>query len=161
MNRRWAHRLLARRRAATTAATAVASVDTASLLVVGGRGVVVNVVGRGVDADGDEAQETVLDGVAEADVVDVGVVGRGGLLGGDAVAGVLGQGLSVGVVGRGGLDLGDEGLVKEQLANVADRADRVSLVGEDRVVGTGQKAMKVVSKSKRNIYKKDEYSYWM
>lgn len=99
MNRRWAHRLLARRRATTATTTAVASVDTASLLVVGGRGVVVNVVGRGVDADGDEAQETVLDGVAEADVVDVGVVGRGGLLGGDAVAGVLGQGLSVGVVG--------------------------------------------------------------
>lgn len=57
---------LSRGAAATTAA--VASADTAALLVVSGRGVVVGVVSGSVNADGDEAEKTVLDGVTQVDV---------------------------------------------------------------------------------------------
>lgn len=119
------------RSARSAGAATETSVDTAALLVVSSRGVAVRVVGSGVDTDGDEGQEAILEAVADEDVVDEGVVVGGGLAGGDAVAGGEDEALGVGAVGAGLLDGGDELLVEEDLADVVRLADDVRLVGQD------------------------------
>lgn len=83
-----------------------------------------------VDTIGHPSKEPVGNRVAQQGVLEKGV-NVGGLSGQDAVLGIGGQGLGIGVVRRVGLDRGDEGLVKETLADVA----RLYVVVAQRAVG--------------------------
>jgi hypothetical protein len=83
-----------------------------------------------VDTIRHPSKETVGNRVAQPGILEKGV-NVGGLGGQYAVLGVRGQGLGVGVVRRVGLDSGDEGLVKEALADVAG----LDVVVAQRAVG--------------------------
>lgn len=92
----------------------------------------------GIDAEAQPAEQTVLDGVAEEDVLHERVTCLG-LLAEDAVLLVGRQLLGVDRVDARGLDLGDEVLVEEGLADVADvgGVDEGAVV-EGRGVGVDQ-----------------------
>jgi hypothetical protein len=116
---------------ATRAAAAVAGVDTATLLVVGSRGVAVRVVGSGVNTDDNESQKTVSKVVTEENVVDKRVVVSSSLAASNTVIGGEGKLLGVADVRLGLLNLSDELLVEKDLTNVVSLADNIGLVGQN------------------------------
>lgn len=93
-------------------------------------------VGSGVDEDGDEGEQAVGQRVAEAHVVDEGVVVGRRLPDADAVLRVRRQRLLVRAVRRRGLRLQDQVLVEEQLPDVRWRPAvcHVRVVREQRRV---------------------------
>lgn len=111
-------------------ATTIRVGDAASLIVGGSSADIVSSGSGGVDTESNPTKQTVLDSVTQQDILDKGVR-SGRLLQEDAVLSIGSQRLRVDRVSLSGLDLGDEALVKEDLADVGGGEV------EDGAVGVG------------------------
>lgn len=129
------HNLVLSRRGAITATTEVAVGYTTRGIQ--GRSSVDSLDQCGVDTESNPAQETVLNSVAEQNVLNEGVAG-GSLLGQDTVLGVGGEILGVPNIGGSGLNLGDQVLIEEDLANVRSRSVQEGTVGSGSSVKVNQ-----------------------
>lgn len=142
-------------RSATSAVAATRSITTTThtrVLVGNTKVLVVSSSRRGLGVGGwvnskaDPSHDTVLDGVANHNVLDEGVHGLG-LLGENAVVGVESQVLGVGVVRCGSRNLGKEVLVQEDLANVRGVSGEVTETLEDGAVGADNSGVGIVAQN--------------
>ena len=102
---------------------------------------VISVIGGGVDSNLDPSEQSIVQALAEVNVLREGIVSAICLQDTPHIFGVGGDSLGVGVIGRGVLDGGAEHLVPEQLSDVCDATGvgLEGLVGEEGCVQVSEK----------------------